>query len=136
MLSRHLPTVAESTLNIALRDVRVAQARVVRSHGQRSSAARAVRISRRAQTTAATSPAMEKLLMANDQFTPRHLGPSPAQVAEMCKVIGVKDVGHLIDETIPAVVRRDWKIEVPADGAGEAACLAELKGMLSSNVIA
>lgn len=73
--------------------------------------------------------------MATDQFAPRHLGPSLAQVEEMCKVIGVKDINHLIEQTIPAAVRRDSQMALPDGTAGEAACLDELKQMLSSNVI-
>jgi len=40
----------------------------------------------------AGEPATGKDLFApTDTFAPRHLGPSPQAVREMCKVIGVKD---------------------------------------------
>ncbi len=42
----------------------------------------------------------------------RHIGPSPAEMAEMLKVIGVPDLETLIDQTIPASIRQkdplDW----------------------------
>ncbi len=42
----------------------------------------------------------------------RHIGPSPAEMAEMLKVIGVPDLDTLIDQTIPASIRQkdplDW----------------------------
>ena len=31
----------------------------------------------------------------------RHIGPSPAEMAEMFEVLGVKDLDELIDQTIP-----------------------------------
>jgi len=77
--------------------------------------------------------------MANDQFTPRHLGPDLKQVDAMCAVIGVKDLNDLITQTIPKSVRReDGSIggTLPSGEQGEAASLAQLKELLSSNVIA
>ncbi|MGB5067483.1 MAG: aminomethyl-transferring glycine dehydrogenase [Albidovulum sp.] len=36
----------------------------------------------------------------------RHIGPSPAEMAEMFKVLGVKDLDELIDQTIPKSLRQ------------------------------
>lgn len=36
----------------------------------------------------------------------RHIGPSPVEMAEMFKVLGVKDLDELIDQTIPASLRQ------------------------------
>ena len=36
----------------------------------------------------------------------RHIGPSPVEMDEMLKVVGVKDLAQLIDETIPAEIRQ------------------------------
>ncbi|MDZ4095560.1 MAG: glycine dehydrogenase (aminomethyl-transferring), partial [Paracoccaceae bacterium] len=42
----------------------------------------------------------------------RHIGPSPAEMAEMLKVVGVTSLDQLIEETIPASIRQseplDW----------------------------
>ncbi len=42
----------------------------------------------------------------------RHIGPSPAEMAEMLKVVGVSSLDALIDETVPASIRQtdalDW----------------------------
>jgi glycine dehydrogenase len=54
----------------------------------------------------------------------------------MCSVIGVKDINHLIDETVPSVVRTDNFPNLPADNLGEAASLEMLKKMMSENIIA
>ena len=45
----------------------------------------------------------------------RHLGPSPAEMEEMFKVLGVKDLDELIDQTIPQSLRMEapLKFEAP-----------------------
>ena len=36
----------------------------------------------------------------------RHIGPSPAEMVEMLKVVGVKTLDELIDQTVPASIRQ------------------------------
>ena len=36
----------------------------------------------------------------------RHIGPSKSEIAEMCKVLGVKDIDELIDQTVPENIRQ------------------------------
>ena len=36
----------------------------------------------------------------------RHIGPSPAEMTEMLKVVGVKDLDALIDDTLPPQIRQ------------------------------
>ncbi|WP_406870030.1 aminomethyl-transferring glycine dehydrogenase [Thioclava sp. 'Guangxiensis'] len=36
----------------------------------------------------------------------RHIGPSPSEMAEMLKVVGVQTLDQLIDETVPAAIRQ------------------------------
>jgi glycine dehydrogenase len=43
---------------------------------------------------------------AYDFANRRHIGPSPAEMAEMLAVVGVKSLEALIDETIPATIRQ------------------------------
>eukprot|EP00434_Breviolum_minutum_P006921 symbB.v1.2.006108.t3/scaffold364.1/size219240/5 len=76
------------------------------------------------------------LFLPSDQFAQRHLGPLPADVQEMCKVIGVKDLSELMEKAIPASVRREQPMELPDGQLGESGSLALLKEMLSKNVIA
>ena len=46
------------------------------------------------------------------QYTPydfanlRHIGPSKSEIADMCKVLGVKDIDELIDQTVPENIRQ------------------------------
>ena len=36
----------------------------------------------------------------------RHIGPSPAEMDQMLKVVGAKDLDALIDDTLPAKIRQ------------------------------
>ena len=38
----------------------------------------------------------------------RHIGPSPAEMAEMLKVVGAKDLDALIDDASLVVLSQDW----------------------------
>ncbi len=42
----------------------------------------------------------------------RHIGPSPAEMAEMLEVVGVKDIDELIDQTIPAGIRQEEPLDL------------------------
>ena len=41
----------------------------------------------------------------------RHIGPSPAEMEEMLKVVGVKTLDELIDQTVPASIRQKEPLE-------------------------
>ena len=41
----------------------------------------------------------------------RHIGPSPAEMAEMLKVVGAKTLVDLIDQTIPKSIRQEKPLE-------------------------
>ncbi|MDX5384034.1 MAG: aminomethyl-transferring glycine dehydrogenase [Rhodobacterales bacterium] len=41
----------------------------------------------------------------------RHIGPSPAEMADMLKVVGAADLGALIDDTLPAAIRQKQPLE-------------------------
>ena len=36
----------------------------------------------------------------------RHIGPSPAEMAEMLAAVGVKTLDDVIDQTVPASIRQ------------------------------
>ncbi|MDR0807773.1 MAG: aminomethyl-transferring glycine dehydrogenase, partial [Gemmobacter sp.] len=61
----------------------------------------------------------------------RHIGPSPAEMAEMLKAVGVPSLDALIDETIPASIRQ----EVPLGWAplSEQALLGKLREVAAKN---
>lgn len=55
-------------------------------------------------------------LNLNDRvaFERRHNGPSPEQIDEMVAAIGVKSMDALIDEAIPAAIRKQKPLAIPA----------------------
>lgn len=77
----------------------------------------------------------DHILAPLDLFVDRHLGPSPADVQEMCKVTGVKDVDTLMSETIPDSVRRTTALNFHEESMSEALALKHLKEVVSKNVV-
>eukprot|EP00439_Symbiodinium_sp_Y106_P052632 s731_g7.t1 len=72
-----------------------------------------------------------------EDLRPLFLDPRDlSDVQEMCKTIGVKDLNALMEEAIPASVRREQDLDLPDGGLGESGSLALLKDMLSKNVVA
>ncbi|MDV7271309.1 aminomethyl-transferring glycine dehydrogenase [Thioclava sp. A2] len=63
----------------------------------------------------------------------RHIGPSPAEMEEMLKVVGVQNLDQLIDETVPKAIRQEaalsWKPMT------EHAMLAKLRGVAAKNKV-
>ena len=44
----------------------------------------------------------------------RHIGPSPSEMAEMLKAVGVGSLDELIDETVPASIRQEGELALQA----------------------
>ena len=62
----------------------------------------------------------------------RHIGPSPAEIEAMLAVIGAPSLDALIDEAIPASIRRKAPVALPP-GESEHAYLTRLKGVAEKN---
>ena len=69
-----------------------------------------------------------------DQFVDRHIGPSANEVEQMIKAIGVANLDQLIDETVPANIRRQNPIQVPA-AQTEHAYLRDLQSLAAKNKV-
>ncbi len=69
-----------------------------------------------------------------DAFVRRHIGPQESDVAEMLKVIGAASVDQLIDETVPAAIRRRKPLKLP-DALTEAGYLEQTRAMAGRNKI-
>ena len=65
-------------------------------------------------------------------FTRRHIGPSPADVAAMLKVVGAETLDQLIEETVPASIRQKKPLAI-GSGRSETEALAELRRIASKN---
>ncbi len=51
--------------------------------------------------------------MAIDKFVSRHIGPRENDIQEMLKVIGVRSLDELIDQTVPANIRLEKPLNLP-----------------------
>lgn len=61
----------------------------------------------------------------------RHIGPSPAEMAEMLKAVGADSLDALIEQTVPAVIRQSEPLDWPA--LSEAALLARMEEVAKKN---
>jgi len=68
-------------------------------------------------------------------FANRHIGPSSTEIETMCATIGVSTLDALIDETVPAAIRLQRDLNLPAARSEEEA-LAGLKKIMAENKIA
>jgi glycine dehydrogenase len=58
--------------------------------------------------------AMSVSLSHPDRFVNRHIGPSHKDTAAMLETVGVKTLEQLITETVPASIRMDRTMDIPA----------------------
>ncbi|MBO4739987.1 MAG: aminomethyl-transferring glycine dehydrogenase [Bacteroidales bacterium] len=70
--------------------------------------------------------------MNRDIFVSRHVGPRPAEVEKMLKVIGVSSIDELIDQTIPAKIRLKEPLKMDAP-MGEAEFLNHVRLLALKN---
>ncbi len=69
-----------------------------------------------------------------DRFTARHIGPRPDDVAEMLRLLGVPSLNKLIDDVVPAEIRLDRALQLPAP-VTESELLEELQALGAQNQI-
>ncbi|MGN6523428.1 MAG: aminomethyl-transferring glycine dehydrogenase subunit GcvPA, partial [Actinomycetes bacterium] len=69
---------------------------------------------------------------SDSAFAARHIGPRPQDVERMLEVIGQPSLDALIDAAVPASIRTDEPLQLPA-AAGEAEVLRELRRLASRN---
>ena len=70
----------------------------------------------------------------NDDFSNRHIGPSPDNVAEMLAAVGVGSLGDLIDETLPSNIRQRLPLAI-GPGMSEPEALEKLAALAARNEI-
>jgi glycine dehydrogenase len=68
------------------------------------------------------------------EFLARHLGPRKHEVTEMLKVIGVRSIDELIDQTIPDSIRTKQHVHMES-ARTEFEMLKELREMAQKNVV-
>jgi glycine dehydrogenase len=72
------------------------------------------------------------LLMNTDSFLQRHLGPGEQDTGKMLKVVGVKSVNDLIDQTIPSSIRLAKDLDLP-EGMSEFQYLQHIRELGKKN---
>lgn len=70
--------------------------------------------------------------MSLESFASRHIGPRPAETAQMLKTIGVSSVDELINQTVPEGIRLKKPLAIDS-GMSEYEYLNELKTLASKN---
>jgi len=73
-------------------------------------------------------------LRSSDHFVNRHIGPDAEQVNEMLDLVGAKSLDELIDQTVPASIRRQGKLNLP-EAQSEYNYLKELKKKAANNKV-
>ena len=77
---------------------------------------------------------LSSLLPPPDSFARRHNGPGAAEQDLMLNILGQPSLDALIDAAVPADIRREGAMSIPAP-LGESAALAELAGIASANQV-
>jgi glycine dehydrogenase len=73
-------------------------------------------------------------LFHRDEFVARHIGPSADDRQAMLAAIGVASLDELIDQTVPAGIRLQGKLDLP-DALPEAEALEALRALAEQNVV-
>ena len=77
---------------------------------------------------------MNDIIRATDDFRNRHIGPDAHQTEQMLNTIGVQSLEQLINETVPASIRRKDALDIPA-ALSEFEMLKELKSVAAKNKV-
>ncbi|PLW69957.1 aminomethyl-transferring glycine dehydrogenase [Pseudohalioglobus lutimaris] len=80
-----------------------------------------------------TRPSLFELENHSD-FIQRHIGPTVKQQEEMARILGYDNLDALIDDTVPAAIRRHTPMDLPP-AQTEQAVIARLRALASQNVV-
>lgn len=69
------------------------------------------------------------------EFVHRHIGPTPADMEEMLRVVGVSDMTSLIEQALPSDIRQSAPLDL-GSGLSEAEALAKLRVVAGQNKVA
>lgn len=75
-----------------------------------------------------------KNIRSHEQFVDRHIGPSSQDLEQMLSTIGVAHLDQLIDETVPAEIRKKDALNIP-DAETEQAYFRSLKQIAAKNKV-
>ncbi|ASZ11561.1 aminomethyl-transferring glycine dehydrogenase [Chitinophaga pendula] len=69
-----------------------------------------------------------------NEFVHRHIGPNDSETTEMLEVIGASSADALVDQTVPAAIRMQQELDVPA-AISESEYLRQLKDISLKNKV-
>jgi glycine dehydrogenase len=72
--------------------------------------------------------------LLDERFEHRHIGASDDDIATMLEVVGAASLDELIDQAVPATIRTDAPLTLPA-AVDEPSALAELRRLASRNQV-
>ncbi len=72
--------------------------------------------------------------MAIDKFVNRHIGPRERDLEEMQRVIGVKSLDELIEQTVPSNIRLEKPLNLP-NGLTERAYFKQIRKLAAKNKV-
>jgi glycine dehydrogenase len=88
----------------------------------------------RSLASATDSTSVSSIFKPLDTFPRRHIGPSDEAIAEMCKVVGVKNLDELVKLTVPESITIQNKTNL-GPGMSEIEVLDRLKAIASKNKV-
>ncbi|MBS1741124.1 MAG: aminomethyl-transferring glycine dehydrogenase [Bacteroidetes bacterium] len=77
---------------------------------------------------------MNLFSLQNKEFSFRHIGPNDSETREMLQVVGSSSIAELVERTVPASIRMQEPLDVPAS-VSEAEYLRELKEISLKNKV-
>ena len=80
------------------------------------------------------TPSSDAVFPALDDFRPRHLAPTDAEIQEMLRTVGVGSLEELVDRTLPENIRLGRALDLPA-AKSESTYLADLAGTAARNEV-
>lgn len=84
--------------------------------------------------TASSRFDFKQALTADDNFSSRHLGPSPAEEKEMLAAIGFESLAHLSDSAVPQSIKLTRPLQIDSRRS-EVEALEELRELSSANKV-
>ena len=70
----------------------------------------------------------------SQNFSLRHIGPRPSEIEEMLEVLKLKDLGELVEKTIPESIHVKSELNI-GEGLDEFSLLKKIKGIASKNKV-
>lgn len=78
---------------------------------------------------------LHSLLAPTDDFPRRHIGPDADETRQMLATVGCDTLDALIDQAVPAAIRRQAPLDLPP-ALGERAALSAMEALAKQNVVA